>query len=148
MQKVNSKPFSSLIICKSSGASGGSAPWTPTRALPWTRWGAYSAPQTPSCLGNDRRSLRACHGHAPSASHEYFKPRNPPSNFLDPPLQVSFLTSQGVFYRRAEFYEFLRVFPKLTVVTLLGQTMEICWEKRTLSTKYTNGIKSRKKKLN
>ena len=23
---------------------------TPTRALPWTRWEAYSAPQTPSCI--------------------------------------------------------------------------------------------------
>ena len=92
MQKVNSKPFSSLIICKSSGASGGSAPWTPTRALPWTHWGPYSAPQTPSCLGNDLRSLRACRGHAPSASQEYFKPRNPPSNFLDPPLVIAIIT--------------------------------------------------------
>jgi hypothetical protein len=25
-------------------ASGGFAPWTPTRAPPWTRWGAYGAP--------------------------------------------------------------------------------------------------------
>ena len=37
------------MYCRYVGASGGFAPWTPTRALPWTHWGAYSA-QNPSCL--------------------------------------------------------------------------------------------------
>ena len=30
--------------------SGGFAPWTPTRALPFTRWGAYSAPRPPAAF--------------------------------------------------------------------------------------------------
>ena len=39
------RPFSGNRKCKISGASGGFAPRTPTRALPWTHWGAYSAPR-------------------------------------------------------------------------------------------------------
>ena len=35
---------------KNSKILGGFAPWTPTRALPWTHWGAHSTPQTPSCF--------------------------------------------------------------------------------------------------
>ena len=50
-----------------SRASGGFAPCTPTRALLWTCWGAYSAPQTPAGFSNDLWSLhlvpttRDCH---------------------------------------------------------------------------------------
>ena len=39
-------------------ASGGFAPWSPTRALPWTHWGAYSAPRPPAVKGNDLWSLQ------------------------------------------------------------------------------------------
>ena len=41
---VNFWPLFTARKCKSVWASGGLAPWTPTRALPWTHWGAYSAP--------------------------------------------------------------------------------------------------------
>ena len=37
--------FFGTVYCRYAGASGGFAPWTPTRALSWTRWGAYSAPR-------------------------------------------------------------------------------------------------------
>ena len=52
------KSYSGLRGGNISGASGGSAHWTPARALPWTRWVAYSAPRPPADLGNDHRSLR------------------------------------------------------------------------------------------
>ena len=44
------KSFYGLRDGKISGTSGGSALWTPARALPWTRWVAYTAPQAPSCF--------------------------------------------------------------------------------------------------
>ena len=47
---VNFWPLFTARKCKSVWASGVFAPWTPTRALPWTRWRVYSAPQTPSCV--------------------------------------------------------------------------------------------------
>ena len=37
---------------KSWELSGGFAPWTPTNALPWTCWGAYSAPRPPAEEGS------------------------------------------------------------------------------------------------
>ncbi len=37
--KQDPKPFSGLRKDKIPGASGGAAPCTPARALPWTRWG-------------------------------------------------------------------------------------------------------------
>ena len=50
--------FKASEMAKFSGASGGSALWALARALPWTRWVAYSAPRSPAVLGNDLRSLR------------------------------------------------------------------------------------------
>jgi hypothetical protein len=38
------------FTCKNSSASGDFAPWTPTRALPWTHWGLQDSPQTPCLL--------------------------------------------------------------------------------------------------
>ena len=40
-----------------SRASVGFAPCTPTRALPWTHWGAYSTPRPPAGFSNDLWSL-------------------------------------------------------------------------------------------
>ena len=47
------------VSCRISRASGGFAPWTPIRALPWNRWEAQSAPnpQPPTAGNNDRWSL-------------------------------------------------------------------------------------------
>ena len=36
------------------------APWTPTRALPWTHWGTHSAPQTPSWCFTCLRHVPFC----------------------------------------------------------------------------------------
>ena len=51
------RPFSGNRKCKISGASGGFAPITPTRALPWTHWEAYSTSRPPASFGNDLQSL-------------------------------------------------------------------------------------------
>ena len=50
------RPFSGNRKCKISGASRGFVPRTPTKALPWTHWGAYGAPRPPASFGNDLRS--------------------------------------------------------------------------------------------
>ena len=57
---MNFWPLFTARKCKSVWASGGFAPWTPTRALPWTRWGAYSAPQTPSCVQQWPTVIASC----------------------------------------------------------------------------------------
>ena len=47
------------VYCRIAGASGGFAPWTPTRSLPWTHWGAYTVPPPDNQLlqANGIRSL-------------------------------------------------------------------------------------------
>ncbi len=47
--------FKASEMAKSQELPG--RPWTRTRALPWTRWGAHSAPRPPAVFGNDLRSL-------------------------------------------------------------------------------------------
>ena len=49
-QVTRFKPETVLEIAKSLRASGGFAPWTLNRALPWTHWGAYSAPRPPAAF--------------------------------------------------------------------------------------------------
>ena len=49
--------FFSTVYCRIAGASGGFASWTPTKALPWTHWGTYTAPRLPATPGNEIRSL-------------------------------------------------------------------------------------------
>ena len=57
---VNFWPLFTARKCKSVWASGGFAPLAPTRALPWTRWGAYSTPQTPSCVQQWPMVIASC----------------------------------------------------------------------------------------
>ena len=55
MQYIEKMPYESGFLttpgsveCRLFRASRGFAPWTPIRVLPWTRWGAYSAPRPPA----------------------------------------------------------------------------------------------------
>ena len=49
---------SRVLICKILGTFGGFAPWTPVRAVPWTRWGAYSAPKPSTTFWLNRAAPR------------------------------------------------------------------------------------------
>ena len=46
-------PFSGTVKYNILRASGGFAPCTPTRLLPWSSWGTYSTPRPPAVLSND-----------------------------------------------------------------------------------------------
>ena len=59
--------FLANLNCRISGACGGFAPWTHSRALPLTYWETQSAPRPPVTGINDYWSLHV----VPPAQHSY-----------------------------------------------------------------------------